>query len=1009
MEATQTKFSLNILLVEDNSSDTCLINNFLKTERMGITTTPCSCLTDALQLLTKQDFDVILLDLGLPESRGLETLQKIKVSSSKAPIIVLTGLDDEDLALAAMKEDAQEYLVKSSLNSETILHAIKYSIERKKIQEVQKRHTQRFSILAMGTSTLNESEDLPSIYKAISESIKRLLNDVFVISVEFINNKEAHIINSDWIEPYINEIKRISGIDLSGDIFQINGNNQDILDLYNDGKLHKIEGGIYEMSTGQFSLDNCKEIEKLLGINITYLIEFSRNNIYYGGIIIFSNQEIGSEDINIIEALCSQASLNIHRRTVDKALKLSEKRYKSLFTDSPIPKWELDFSKVKKHLDDLMSKGVKDLRKFLEMHPDKIDEWLSAIKVSDLNQAVLDLHRVSSKEQLTTNNFLPRFSRKNRADFIDRFALIAEGLTKLDMEMELFTMDGESRQINMRWAVAEGYEKTLERVLVSAMDLTEIKKAEKSLLQMNEELEQKVQERTNQLAETNRLLKQELEDRLRIEDAMQESEKQFRLLFNKMINGFALYEIILDNNLNPCDYKFVDVNPAFEILTGLKAENTVGKKISEVLPKTEDYWIEIYGHVALTGRSIEFEDYHPELNKYFKINTFCPKKGFFATIMEDITFKKQAMQAISESEEKYRMLIEKSNALICEIDTEGKFTYVNSKFKEILGYESNSLIGDYAFKICNEQTQKEFSQKIKAASISFKPQKNDWQFSTISGEWRWFSCNSSTFINRKGDTRINLVSFDITEKINIEEQLKKYSADLKELNATKDKFFSIIAHDLRNPFTTLLGVSELLTRNVYDTDKIEKLVQLINESAKQGFSLLENLLEWARTQTGKMTYNPARINLKELILENILLLEIHAANKKIKLIDNNDQTIEVFADRDMVNTILRNLLNNALKFTHIGGKISVIAQKNDDFITITVKDTGVGIPKEDLEKLFRIDIKYSSVGTAEERGSGLGLLLCKEFVDKHGGKIWVESELNKGSEFKFTIPVIKFN
>lgn len=240
-----------------------------------------------------------------------------------------------------------------------------------------------------------------------------------------------------------------------------------------------------------------------------------------------------------------------------------------------------------------------------------------------------------------------------------------------------------------------------------------------------------------------------------------------------------------------------------------------------------------------------------------------------------------------------------------------------------------------------------------------------------------------------------------------EEQLQKYTAELKELNATKDKFFGIIAHDLKNPFASMLGSAEILSNNPnqFDPETIKKFASIMYNAAKSGYSLLENLLEWSRAQTGTIIYQPQKISIKEVIYQNITNVSAMALNKKILVQAEVSNDLEVIADLNMVNTILRNLLTNAIKFSYSGGNVSVKADKKKDEVILSVKDNGIGIPKEDLNKLFKIDIKYTNIGTAEERGTGLGLLLCKEFVEKHGGRIWVESETGKGSVFKFTIPV----
>jgi two-component system sensor histidine kinase/response regulator len=237
--------------------------------------------------------------------------------------------------------------------------------------------------------------------------------------------------------------------------------------------------------------------------------------------------------------------------------------------------------------------------------------------------------------------------------------------------------------------------------------------------------------------------------------------------------------------------------------------------------------------------------------------------------------------------------------------------------------------------------------------------------------------------------------------------MKENEGKLKELVATKDKFFNIVAHDLKNPFTSLLGSSELLFENIHhlETKSIQDLALILNDSAKSGYAILQNLLDWSRSQTGLLEINPERVNLRILINENISTLQLPAANKKIKVSNKVKEDVFVFADKNMINTILRNILSNAVKFTYKSGKVSVTTTMTTNEVIVSVKDTGIGIPEDKIEKLFSIETKYSLPGTENEQGTGLGLKLSKEFVEKLGGRIWVESIADKGSEFKFTIPL----
>jgi len=237
------------------------------------------------------------------------------------------------------------------------------------------------------------------------------------------------------------------------------------------------------------------------------------------------------------------------------------------------------------------------------------------------------------------------------------------------------------------------------------------------------------------------------------------------------------------------------------------------------------------------------------------------------------------------------------------------------------------------------------------------------------------------------------------------EEIEEHRKKLDELNASKDKFFSIIAHDLRNPIAGFLNLTEVLTQNfdTYSEAESKEFIDIMNQASKQLYNLLENLLQWSRAQTGRIDFNPQVISLKEIMDNTIDLLMINLREKKIKVKVNIDEQIKVYADKNMVTTVIRNLLSNAIKFSHTGSSIIITAKLSHDKAEISVTDHGVGIKKQDQKKLFKIDQHLSTPGTSDEAGTGLGLILCKEFIEKNNGHIWVESETGKGSTFKFTL------
>ncbi|MBE9467454.1 MAG: HAMP domain-containing histidine kinase [Bacteroidetes bacterium] len=232
---------------------------------------------------------------------------------------------------------------------------------------------------------------------------------------------------------------------------------------------------------------------------------------------------------------------------------------------------------------------------------------------------------------------------------------------------------------------------------------------------------------------------------------------------------------------------------------------------------------------------------------------------------------------------------------------------------------------------------------------------------------------------------------------------------LVELNATKDKFFSIIAHDLKIPFNSILGFSEILHTEIINKnyDDIEKYSRIIQTTSNNAFNLLQNLLEWSRSQTGKIDFHPEYFLLSELVDSVIDLLENVAEKKGVAIIKVISFDLKVYADRHMIETVIRNLISNSIKYTTKGGDITISANALTENIQISISDTGVGIPPEKAENIFQITNNSSTLGTNNEKGTGLGLILCKEFIDEHNGKIWVNSEIEKGSTFYFTIPNIR--
>lgn len=369
--------------------------------------------------------------------------------------------------------------------------------------------------------------------------------------------------------------------------------------------------------------------------------------------------------------------------------------------------------------------------------------------------------------------------------------------------------------------------------------------------------------------------------------------------------------------------------------------------------------------------------------------------------------RKQTEEKLRQNEERFRNLTDTATDGIIAIDAERRITFFNKAAEHIFGYSANEII----FQMVDVIIPEDYRPRLKSMIRHLQTGKSRILGMTfeIKGERKGgeiFPVELSVSkVMVKNETNFIGIIRDITERKKEKEELEKSTKELQESNAAKDKFFSIIAHDLKSPFNSILGLTNVLIEDYqsFNEKEIEKTLTAIKISSERAFELLENLLVWANSQTGRITFNPREFNLKIAIDEIIMLVEAQAARKKIRIISSCKEDCPAFGDNQMIQTVIRNLVSNAIKFTPPGGEITVSITKSDNHIEVSVKDTGTGIAADDIQKLFRIETKYSTRGTENETGTGLGLILCKEFIEKHGGKIWVESEEGKGSTFIFTL------
>lgn len=370
--------------------------------------------------------------------------------------------------------------------------------------------------------------------------------------------------------------------------------------------------------------------------------------------------------------------------------------------------------------------------------------------------------------------------------------------------------------------------------------------------------------------------------------------------------------------------------------------------------------------------------------------------------------EKQLEEFKKSDKEKFNQLIKNSFDMIVLLDSKGVQHYVSESCERILGFKPEELINISVIeKMIHPDDQEKTITELSAIIENSTNGGIHYRHLHKNGSWVYLEAFGTNQINNPLIKSVVLNVRDITERKKSEKELLESRARLSEANKTKDRFFSIIGHDLKSPFNSIIGFSEILLDQVHKNNykNIENYAQIIHDSSERAMNLLTNLLEWSRTQTGSIKFNPENIELVSTVNNVVDLLNDSAKQKSISISTKLPSVLYAFADKAMVKTILRNLIANAIKFTNSKGEIIISIQKNTHNLIVSVTDNGVGIKKEDIDKLFRIDYSHSTLGTNNETGTGLGLLLCKEFIEMHNGTIWAESNKINGSIFNFSIPL----
>jgi PAS domain S-box-containing protein len=509
-------------------------------------------------------------------------------------------------------------------------------------------------------------------------------------------------------------------------------------------------------------------------------------------------------------------------------------------------------------------------------------------------------------------------------------------------------------------------------------------------------------------------------------ESLKESEQNLRFVTDNIEDVIWRFDVKAQ--------KLIYVTPSVQKLTGFTVEELMNERYKSIVPgdlfseRMNNFAerIKAYNSGDMSAKKHVIEIHHPSKNGgivWIEMTTILiPDESGIVNELLGISRNITRRKEIENDLDTYKIIVDSSfeqtsvpmmlfkapgNSLVI-LNTAAKEFFGIMKEKEYLGVAYEKI----------ERTWQEFDSDgnvlnpnnipIALACKGIHTKNKEIFIIRKDGLKKWSLVTSGPIYNKAGNLIATFMVFpEITKLKEIEDKLRKNAEELKTLNNSKDKFFSILAHDLRSPFQALLGISEILSNDIESLTQAEvvKFSGELYKAIKNQYEFLTHILEWARIQTNKIEFNPSRVNLYETVSKTFNLMKYAAEGKQIKLKADIDKSLFVKADENMLISILQNLVGNAVKFSKNSGSINISGNRVNNYYELSVSDNGVGIDEESLGRLFNFETMFSKKGTAGEKGSGLGLLICKEMIEKHGGKIWVQSNAGQGTKFTFTLPI----
>jgi PAS domain S-box-containing protein len=836
-------------------------------------------------------------------------------------------------------------------------------------------------------------KSLEGIYSFITQTLREQYPDTAVIFAT-VNQEQtkAKMIQKIGIpESKVSSMLEVTGFNLFDKEYNVSPEHYP---MYTSGELVTFENGFADFVGSEISYLIAKAVEKLIDIPKIYSIGINNDGKLFGIVYFFSKNKNFTADHVYLQSFMSQAGIVINRKLMEESLRNSEEIFRNLVENQGEGVGMTDQNEV-----------------FTFANP--AAHQIFGVKQGELINASL-------------KSFL---SEEAQLKIMHETNLRKQGQKSM-YEIEIIQPGG--KVVPLLVTVTPQFDKdhNFTGSFGVFRDITENKRAE-MLIRKSEEHYRMLSTSASEMLMLNQVddiykyvtetLQRHLSDTVVIFNMVDEERLKTKLLHIKGISNRLLKKIfqLTDENIIGKEYnllpghhkifkqgRLIQFEGGLPEFTATEMPTFITKSIKKMVGVEQIYSIGInQGNRLYAAVHLFTMKKNVEINHKF-IDSFIKQAGI-------IIERKILEQSLKTSEEKFSSFLNKSSDAILLTDEDYNLIYLNKAFENLTGYDMAEMLKTDVFELnyrlypdgakknkSFKQYKEDFMKQINSLEHETQGKIVDTELQSKHGKLVSIQARFFTIRTLKG-RRLGAISRDVTEQ-------KEKEKSLQELNATKDRLFSIIGHDLKNPLNSIVGFTQLMNQNfdTYSDEKLRKYVGIINQSATSLSALLDNLLLWSQAQRKKISIDPGEISFREITEKCFSLLQPEANKKNIHLINKLTNVHVGYADDQMMTTVVRNLLANAIKFTPQGGRIVVDGKCFSDKLILSIKDSGIGIEKEVAKKLFQPNIEYSTVGTDGEKGTGLGLIICKEFVEKNNGSIWVESDVGKGSTFFISVPVL---